>query len=400
MSLEFSRKALEVKPSSTLAITAKSKELKSKGLDIVGFVAGEPDYNTPDYICEAAITSIREGFTKYTNASGMPELKAAISEKFKADNNLEYKPDQIVISNGGKHSLTNIFTALLNPGDEVIIPVPYWLSYPEIVRLASGVPVFVKGEKLDGFKVTPEKLQAVTTDKTKVLVLNSPNNPTGMMYSRDELQAIADYAVKNNIYVISDEIYEKLTYGDNKHISIASLGNDIYERTITVNGLSKSYAMTGWRIGFTGSSLAIAKLMSGIQSHQTSNPNSIAQKAAIAALEGDQQPVLDMKNEFEERKKLIYRLLGEIDYLSALEPQGAFYLFVDLSGILDMKYKGETLESAAKVARILIEDFLLAVIPCADFGAPEYMRLSYAISREQIEKGMGRIADFVKSLEK
>lgn len=400
MSLELSRKAIEVKPSSTLAITAKSRELKEKGMDIVGFVAGEPDYNTPDYICEAAVESIHEGFTKYTNASGIPELKEAIAAKFKNENNIDYEPEQIVVSNGGKHSLTNVFTALLNPGDEVIIPVPYWLSYPEIVRLASGIPVFLKGEKANGFKVTPNQLQSVTSEKTKALVLNSPNNPTGMMYSKEELLAIAEYAINNDIYVISDEMYEKLSYDNNIHISIASLNEEIYKRTITVNGLSKSYAMTGWRIGFTGSSHEIAKLMSSVQSHQTSNPNSIAQKAAVAALCGNQEPVAEMKKEFEERKKLIFRLLGEIDYLEALEPQGAFYLFVDFSKTFGMKYKGVTLDSAAMVAQILIEDFLLAVIPCADFGAPEYIRLSYAISREQIVKGMERIAEFVRSLEK
>ena len=291
MALTLSRKAQAVKPSSTLAITAKAKELKAQGLDVVGFGAGEPDFNTPDNICNAAIKAIKDGFTKYTPASGIVELKQAVCDKFKKFNGLDYKPSQIVISNGGKHSLTNVFEAILNPGDEVIIPAPYWLSYPEIIKLSDGVPVFVRGEKENGYKVTAEQLQAATTEKTKALVLNTPNNPTGMIYSEEELRAIADYAVKNDIYVVSDEMYEYLVYNGNKHISIASFNEEIYKRTITVSGLAKSYAMTGWRIGYTGSSEEIAKLMGSVQSHQTSNPNSIAQKAALEALTGDQSTV-------------------------------------------------------------------------------------------------------------
>lgn len=399
MALTLSRKAQAVKPSSTLAITAKAKELKAQGLDVVGFGAGEPDFNTPDNICNAAIKAIKDGFTKYTPASGIVELKQAVCDKFKKFNGLDYKPSQIVISNGGKHSLTNVFEAILNPGDEVIIPAPYWLSYPEIIKLSDGVPVFVRGEKENGYKVTAEQLQAATTEKTKALVLNTPNNPTGMIYSEEELRAIADYAVKNDIYVVSDEMYEYLVYNGNKHISIASFNEEIYKRTITVSGLAKSYAMTGWRIGYTGSSEEIAKLMGCVQSHQTSNPNSIAQKAALEALTGDQSTVQMMLGEFDKRRKFMYEKMSALPYVSTEEPLGAFYVFADVSEALKKEYKGKKVETAAEFARILIEDYNVAVVPCADFGFPDHIRLSYAISVEQIDKGLTRIEKFLNDLQ-
>ena len=399
MALTLSRKAQAVKPSSTLAITAKAKELKAQGLDVVGFGAGEPDFNTPDNICNAAIKAIKDGFTKYTPASGIVELKQAVCDKFKKFNGLDYKPSQIVISNGGKHSLTNVFEAILNPGDEVIIPAPYWLSYPEIIKLSDGVPVFVRGEKENGYKVTAEQLQAATTEKTKALVLNTPNNPTGMIYSEEELRAIADYAVKNDIYVVSDEMYEYLVYNGNKHISIASFNEEIYKRTITVSGLAKSYAMTGWRIGYTGSSEEIAKFMGSVQSHQTSNPNSIAQKAALEALTGDQSTVQMMLGEFDKRRKFMYEKMSALPYVSTEEPLGAFYVFADVSEALKKEYKGKKVETAAEFARILIEDYNVAVVPCADFGFPDHIRLSYAISVEQIDKGLTRIEKFLNDLQ-
>ena len=399
MALTLSRKAQAVKPSSTLAITAKAKELKAQGLDVVGFGAGEPDFNTPDNICNAAIKAIKDGFTKYTPASGIVELKQAVCDKFKKFNGLDYKPSQIVISNGGKHSLTNVFEAILNPGDEVIIPAPYWLSYPEIIKLSDGVPVFVRGEKENGYKVTAEQLQAATTEKTKALVLNTPNNPTGMIYSEEELRAIADYAVKNDIYVVSDEMYEYLVYNGNKHISIASFNEEIYKRTITVSGLAKSYAMTGWRIGYTGSSEEIAKLMGSVQSHQTSNPNSIAQKAALEALTGDQSTVQMMLGEFDKRRKFMYEKMSALPYVSTEEPLGAFYVFADVSEALKKEYKGKKVETAAEFARILIEDYNVAVVSCADFGFPDHIRLSYAISVEQIDKGLTRIEKFLNDLQ-
>lgn len=398
MSLELSKKAAAVKPSSTLAITAKAKELKAQGKDVVGFGAGEPDFNTPENICEAAIKAIKDGFTKYTPASGTNELKAAISKKFKEFNGLDYDTDQIVISNGGKHPLTNIFTALINPGDEVIIPAPFWLSYPEIVKLAGGVPVIVTTTKEQNFKLTAEDLAAAVTDKTKALVLNTPNNPTGMLYTEEELRAIAKVAVEKDFYVVADEMYEMLVYGEQKHISIASLGKDIYDRTITCSGLAKSYAMTGWRIGYTGSSKEIAKMMGSVQSHQTSNPNSIAQKAAVEALTGPQDSVEKMHAEFDKRRKYMYKRICDMDLLDALEPMGAFYVFVDGSAVLGKSYKGTKIESVPQMADILINEYNTAIVPCADFGFPDCFRLSYAISIEQIEKGLDRIESFIKEL--
>lgn len=398
MALTLSRKAQEVKPSSTLAITAKAKEMKANGIDVVGFGAGEPDFNTPDNVCEAAIKAIKSGFTKYTPASGTNELKEAICKKFKEFNKIEYKPNQIVISNGGKHSLSNAFDAILNPGDEVIIPAPYWLSYPEMVKLSDGVPVIVYGAKENGYKVTAAQIEAAVTDKTKAFILNSPSNPTGMVYSELELRAIADVIVKKDIYVVSDEMYEYLIYGSEKHVSIASFNEEIYKRTITCSGLSKSYSMTGWRVGYTGSTPEIAKLMGAIQSHATSNPNSIAQKAAYEALTGPQDTVEIMRNEFHRRKDYIYKRISNIPYISCLEPEGAFYVLVDNTEVLDKVYKGEKIATTTRFAEILIEEFAVAVVPCADFGFPNHIRLSYAISLDQIEKGMDRIEEFLKSL--
>ena len=398
MALTLSRKAAQVKPSSTLAITAKAKELKAEGIDVVGFGAGEPDFNTPENINEAAIAAIKSGFTKYTPASGIAELKKAVSRKFEAFNGLHYGTDQIVISNGGKHSLTNIFQAIMNPGDEVIIPAPYWLTYPEIVKLCDGVPVYVYGTKDFGYKVTARQIENVVTDKTKAVILNTPNNPTGMVYSEGELRAIADVAVKKDIYVVADEMYENLIYGDKKHVSIASLGEEIYKRTITCSGLSKSYSMTGWRIGYTGSSAEIAKLMGGIQSHQTSNPNSIAQKAALEALRGPQDAVTAMREEFDQRRKYMYERVSQMPLVDALEPEGAFYTFVDFTDVLEKSYKGVRIGTASRVAKILIEDYKVAVVPCQDFGFDNFVRLSYAISMENIKKGLDRIEEFVSSL--
>lgn len=398
MSLTLSRKAMQVKPSSTLAITAKAKEMKARGIDVVGFGAGEPDFNTPDNINQAAIRAINEGFTKYTPASGIDELKKAICKKFADFNKLNYDTNQIVISNGGKHSLTNIFTVLLNPGDEVIIPAPYWLSYPEIVKLSDGVPVFIRGGKEQGYKVSAKQIEDACTDKTKALILNTPNNPTGMIYTREELEAIAEVVVKKDIYVISDEMYENLIYCNEEHVSIATLNEEIYKRTITCSGVAKSYAMTGWRIGYTGSSPEIAKLMGSVQSHQTSNPNSIAQKATVEALLGPQETVEKMKKEFNKRREYMYNRVNAMPYLSTLEPQGAFYLFIDVNEILSQEYKGKKIADANRLAEILIEDYNVAVIPCADFGFGDHIRLSYAISIEQIEKGMDRIENFLNSL--
>ncbi len=398
MSLELSKKAQAVKPSSTLAITAKAKELKSQGIDVVGFGAGEPDFDTPDNINNAAIKAIHDGFTKYTDASGTLELKQAVCKKFEAFNKLSYKPGQIVISNGGKHSLTNVFEAILNPGDEVIIPAPYWLSYPEIVKLSDGVPVYIKAIKEQNYKVSAQQIAAACTDKTKALILNSPSNPTGMIYTREELQAIADVVVEKDIYVVADEMYENLIYGEVEHISIAALGEEIYKRTITCSGVAKSYSMTGWRIGYTGSSAEIAKLMGSVQSHQTSNPNSIAQKAALEAITGPQDTVAAMAEEFNRRRLYMVDKLAAMPLVDAITPQGAFYVFVDFSKVLEKEYNGSQISTTDKLAEILISDYNIAVVPCGDFGFDDHVRLSYAISQEQIQKGMERLELFLISL--
>lgn len=398
MSLTLSKKAMAVKPSSTLAITAKAKEMKANGVDVVGFGAGEPDFNTPDNINEAAICAINDGFTKYTPASGIMELKQAVCEKFKNFNGISYKPDQIVISNGGKHCLTNIFEAILNPGDEVIIPAPYWLSYPEIVKLADGVPIFIRGEKKHGYKVSAEQVKAAITPNTKAFILNTPSNPTGMIYTREELEAIAEVIIEADIYVVADEMYENLLYDGAEHVSIASLGEEIYKRTITCSGVAKGYAMTGWRIGYIGASAELAKVMGSLQSHQTSNPNSIAQKAALEAISGPQDTVEAMRQEFDVRRKYMYDRFCNMPYVSTLEPEGAFYVFVDVSEACEKEYKGEKIKTAAKLADILISDYSVAVVPCADFGFADHIRLSYATSIEQIEKGLDRIETLLKSL--
>lgn len=399
MALTLSKKGLAVKPSSTLAITAKAKALKAEGKDVVGFGAGEPDFNTPENICKAAVQAIETGFTKYTPAAGTLELRKAVSEKFAKVNGLQYAPEQCVISNGGKHALTNVFQAILNPGDEVIIPAPFWLSYPEIVKLADGVPVIVRCDASQEYKITAEQLAAACNEKTKAFVLTSPSNPTGMVYTREELEALAKVIVEKDIYVVSDEIYEYLAYDGTEVVSIGSLGEDILAHTITCNGMAKGYAMTGWRIGYTGAPLAVAKVMSSIQSHQTSNPNSIAQAASLEALNGPQESVGIMKAEFDKRRKYIYERVAAMPYVKTLLPKGAFYLFVDISEVLGKNHKGTEITDVSVLAKILIEEYLTAVIPCADFGFADHIRLSYAISMEQIEKGMNRIEEFLKNLQ-
>jgi len=397
--MELSRKALGIKFSSTLAITAKANELKSKGLDVVSFSAGEPDFDTPEHIKAAAIKAINGGFTKYTPASGIIELKRAVCEKFKNDNGISYEPSQIVISNGAKQAIQIALMTILNDGDEVIIPAPYWVSYSEMVKIAGGIPVIVYTSKENNFSPMLDDFKKAYTDKTKAIIITSPSNPTGAMLSEEDLMQIAEFVVSKDLFVISDEIYEKLIYNENKkHISIASLNDEIYKRTIVVNGVSKSYAMTGWRIGYSASSAEIAKIMGSLQSHISGNPNSIAQKAAVEAILGDQSCVLKMKNEFGKRREYIYNRVLDVPGLSALKPEGAFYLFVDISGLYGKRYNGKEITSAAGLAAILIEEKMVALVPCDDFGMPDYVRLSYATSMENIEKGMDRIAELVSQL--
>lgn len=391
-------KALSVKncaieESMTLAITAKAKQLKANGIDIVSFGAGEPDFNTPKNIRDFAIARIEKGGNGYTEASGLLDLKKAVCNKLLNDNQLTYSPKQIVVSSGAKHSLFNALQAICNPGDEVIIPSPYWVSYYELAKMSDAEPVLVSSEASNYFKVTVDQLEAAVTNKTKALMLNSPNNPTGAVYTEDELRAIGAFATKHDLYIISDEIYEKLVYGE-KHISIASLSQDLYERTIVVNGLSKAYAMTGWRIGYTASSETIANIMSNVQSHATSNPNTIAQYAGIEALNGDQTAIEEMRVAFEERKDFMVETIGKMPHVTCVEPKGAFYVMMDVSHFNGKTIDGTVIKGSLDFAAVLLEKANVAVIPGIAFGVDEYIRLSYATSMANIEEGLRRIHDF------
>ncbi len=394
----LSKKALAISPSPTMAIDSKAKEMQSQGLDVISFGAGEPDFDTPANIRKEAVKALDEGHTRYTPAAGTLEVREAICAKLLADNGLSYKPNQIVVSNGAKHSINNILAALLNPGDEVLIPVPYWVSYPEMVRLNDGVPVFVEAALANSLKVTVTDLNQALTARSKVLILNSPVNPTGQVYSEEELRAIADFCLKNKIFVISDEIYEKLIYSAEKHFSIASFNDRIKELTIVVNGVSKSYAMTGWRIGYTASTAEIATVMSNIQSHTASNPNSIAQKATVAALKGPQDSILEMHSAFDERRRYIFERSNSLPYLKALEPLGAFYLFVSMADAVGKFYHDKLISSSDDFAAHLLENHRVALVPGTGFGAPDYMRLSFATSMENIVEGLNRIEAFVSEI--
>lgn len=394
----LSQKAMEISPSLTLAISAKAKKMKSEGLDVIGFGVGEPDFDTPKAIKDAGIKAIEAGYTRYTPASGTIELKQAIVEKFKDDNGLIYKTSQIVVSNGAKQSLDNAFKAILNPGDEVIVGSPYWVSYPELIRLSDGVPVMVETDEEECFKFTIEQLEKVVTEKTKAIVLNSPSNPTGAIYDKNELEKIAEFAQKHDIMIISDEIYEKLIYGEKVHTSIASISEDAYNRTIVINGVSKAYAMTGWRIGYAAASEQIASLMSNVQSHTTSNPCSISQHASVEALIGDQTPVVNMNKEFEKRRNFMVERVNTIDNLSCVKPDGAFYVMVNISKAIGKEIDGKVIENSMVFSDLLLEKEKVAVVPGVAFGADEFIRLSYATSIENIKNGLNRIERFVGDL--
>lgn len=396
--MELSRRSKGISESITLAIDAKAKAMKAQGLDVVGFGAGEPDFPTPQWIVDAGHEALDKGITKYTPASGTPQLKQAICDKLKKDNGLIYQPKQIVVSNGAKHSLYNAFQAILNPGDEVIIPGPYWVTYPETVKMADGVPVFVDTTEESGFLATVEQLQKAITPKTKALILNNPSNPCGGLYNVTQLKAIADLCVEKQIIVVSDEIYEDLVYDGEQAVSIASFGEEIKNLTIVVNGLSKSYAMTGWRIGYTASTPEIAEIMGNIQSHATSNPNSIAQYASVAALQGDKGEVKKMVAEFDRRRLFMVDRINSIAGLSAKPPKGAFYVMMNISGVLGKKDGDVTIDGSMTFAAQLLEAQQTAVVPGIAFGADELVRLSYATSMQNIEKGLDRIETFVKSL--
>lgn len=396
--MKLSRKAEALAASLTLEITAKANEMKKKGIDVVSFGAGEPDFNTPDYIKEAAIKAINDNHTRYTATSGIIELKKAIVKKFKEDNGLEYSENQILISTGAKQSLANVFSAILNEGDEVLINIPYWVTYPELVKLNGGVPVFIETKKENSFKFTLKELEENCTEKTKAILINSPNNPTGSVYTEEELRVIAEFAREKDLIIISDEIYEKLIYDGKKHISIASLSEDAFNRTIVINGVSKTYAMTGWRIGYSAAPIEINKLMTNIQSHTTSNANAIAQYAALAALEGNDDEIKAMVEEFARRKNYMIESINNIDLLETLHPNGAFYVMVDVSKLFGKKCDGKVIKGSIDFAKAILEKEKVAVIPGIAFGNDNYIRLSYATSMENIEEGIRRIEKFIKSL--
>ena len=391
MSIIISKKAQNISPSITLAISAKAKQMKEEGIDVISFGVGEPDFDTPANIKNAAIEAIKQGHTKYTPASGLPQLKKAICAKLKSDNNLDYGPENIIVSNGAKHSLYNIFQAICNPEDEVIIPAPYWVSFPEMVKMADANPVIVNCTEENEFKITTGDLLNAITSKTKAMILNSPSNPTGSIYTRAELEEIARIAVEHNIFVITDEVYEKLVYDGEEHISIASLNEKIKDLTITVNAMSKCYAMTGWRIGYTASHENIAKAMNSMQSHATSNPNSIAQHASIEGLTGDQSSVEEMRLAFDERRKYMVRRVNEIKGLSCIVPKGAFYIMMNIKQLIGTTVKGTTIDGSMDFSEFLLEHANVAVVPGIAFGVDEFVRLSYANSLENIEEALNRI---------
>jgi len=388
---QLAQRATTLTPSLTLAIDAKAKKLKAEGVDVCGFGAGEPDFDTPQHIKDAAAQALAAGFTKYTPSSGIPELRTAIAEKLKADNNLDYKPSQVIVNCGAKHSCYNVILATCQAGDEVIIPAPYWLSYPEMTKLADASPVIVKTTEANGFKLTPDEFRDAMTPATKLLIINSPGNPTGSVYTREELQALAEVALEEDILMLSDEIYEKITYDGAQSVSLASLDKSIYDLTITVNGFSKAYAMTGWRLGYVAAPEPIAAAIDSIQSHSTSNPTSFAQKGALEALKGDQSFIAEMVKAFAERRAYMYDRLTKIPGVSCVKPMGAFYMLPNISKL--------GLSSTSFCTKLLDEQ-KVAAVPGIAFGSDAHMRLSYACSMENIQKGLDRIEAFCVSLKK
>ena len=399
MALTISEKCRNIHPSVTLAIDARAKQLRAMGLDVIGFGAGEPDFDTPRYIKSAARDALDAGMTKYTPVAGTVELRTEIQQKLLRDNGLDYELADIIVSSGAKQCLFNALSAILDPGDEVLLPSPCWVSYPEMVRMAGGVPVMVKGDEANGFLVDADALRPFVTERTKALILNSPNNPSGSVYSRALLEGVAALAVEKQFYVISDEIYEKLIYDGEAHVSIASLGDEIRAQTIVVNGVSKSYAMTGWRIGYAAGPKPVIRAMTAFQSHSTSNPNSIAQHAAAVALTNGEKFMHDSLVEFDARRRLMHQLISEIPGLSAALPKGAFYMMLNISALIGKSLNGRAIRGSDDFAEMLLESQKVAVVPARAFGDDRYVRLSYATSRDKITLGLARIAEFVKELE-
>ncbi|MDF0553550.1 pyridoxal phosphate-dependent aminotransferase [Kamptonema sp. UHCC 0994] len=387
--IQLAARVGEVPPSLTLAIAAKAKAMKAQGIDVCSFSAGEPDFDTPDRIKAAAKLALDSGLTKYGPAAGEPKLREAIARKLREDNHLLYQPENIIVTNGGKHSLYNLMMALIDPGDEVIIPSPYWLSYPEMVKLASGKPVIVPTDASTEYKITPKQLRKSITDRTKLFVLNSPSNPTGMVYSPAEVKALAEVVVERDILVVSDEIYEKIIYDGAKHASIGSFGKEIFDRTIISSGFAKAYSMTGWRIGYLAGPLELIKAAITIQGHSTSNVCTFAQYGAISALEGDQECVEKMRLAFAQRRQVMFDLLNSIPGISCTKPDGAFYMFVNIA---------KTGMTSLEFSDALLEQQQIAVIPGIAFGADDHIRLSYATDLATIEKGMERLDKFVRQV--
>jgi aspartate aminotransferase len=387
--MQLSSRANSLTPSLSLSVDSKAKAMKSEGLDVCGFGAGEPDFDTPEHIKAAAIAALESGFTKYTPSSGIPELRQAIADKLQQENGISYKPSQIIVSTGAKHSCYNAILATCQPGDEVIIPSPYWLSYPEMVRLAGADPIFVQTKEENGWKITRDEFENAMTPRTKMIIINSPNNPTGAVYTREEIEGIAAVAAEEEILILADEIYEKLVYDGLEHVSIASLGPEFYDLTITVNGFSKAYAMTGWRLGYLGAPDPIARAIDSIQSHVTSNPCSFAQKGALAALNGDQQSVADMRDEFNMRRQYIIDRFAKISSVSIVKPAGAFYVLANISklGLTSQNFADRLLSKAN-----------VSVVPGIAFGDDRTVRFSYATSLDVIKKGMDRFEDFCRTL--
>ncbi len=394
----LSKKNKSISESLTLTIDAKAKKMSADGLDVISFGAGEPDFPTPDYIVHSAKAALDKGLTRYTPSSGILQLRQAICKKFERDNNIFYTPDEIIVSNGAKHSLYNVFQAILNPGDEVIIPQPYWLSYPEMVKMADGVSVFVETKEENSFKVTVNDIEKALTPKTKAFVLNNPSNPSGSVYTKGELEAIADLAVEHGFFVISDEIYEELVYDGMSHVSIASLNEEIKALTITINGMSKAYAMTGWRIGYAAGPREVIKIMGNIQSHSTSNPNTIAQYASIAALNASKEHVKKMTAEFDKRRIYMTNRINSIRNLSCKLPRGAFYIMMNISDAIGKRIGSTIIDGSLTFADRLLDSKMVSVVPGIAFGTDSFVRLSYAVSMEKIKTGLDRIEEFMEKL--
>jgi len=394
---ELSRVASAVHESSTLKVDSLAKKMKAEGYDVVGFGTGEPDFDTPQNIKDAAIAAINAGKTKYTPSAGIPELRQAVADRLKADIGVDYDPSEIIVASGAKHNVYITLITLLNPGDEVIVPAPFWVTYAEAVFMAGGVPVALTVLEKDQFKITAKKLEAAITDKTKVVMINNPSNPTGMLYTKEELQAIAEVCIKYDLYIISDEIYSALVYDDKEFVSMVSLGERVKERTVLITGVSKSYAMTGWRIGFSASNPTIAKVMANYLSHSTGAPATMAQWAAVEALNGPQEGIKAMRDVFEQRRNYIVERMNKIDGVSCIKPDGAFYIMMNIEELIGKTIGGRVINDGDDFAMAFLESEYVAVVSCGGFGAPSFVRWTYAASMEDIKKGLDRLERFLKS---